>query len=331
MRDFAYNAQRDSITVHFLNGDAFTWPKTHSNFAEVKQAIIDGADAARLRQLMDIIGQTKAAVESAVVATEGQVTVTRDGVTYKGKPLDMPVCSRIMEFAAEGFPVEPLLRFTERLLKNARREAVLSLYDFLDANSIPITDDGFFIVYKRVRGDYKDIHSGTFDNSVGQAPRVEAWEVEANRDQTCAKGLHVCARHYLPSFGAGEGNRVVICKVDPADVVAVPRDYNNSKMRVCGYEVIGELDSAAVAEVLDTHRIVNPNTKVEGANFGDNFEVEDDDDDYGYEDDYDNTCDCGRDEEDCTWPDCHDEPEDEPASEPEPVKKSRFSWFGRRS
>jgi hypothetical protein len=34
----------------------------------------------------------------------------------------------------------------------------------------------------------------------------------------------------------------MICKVNPADVVAVPSDYNNAKMRVCKYEVINEVD-----------------------------------------------------------------------------------------
>ena len=34
----------------------------------------------------------------------------------------------------------------------------------------------------------------------------------------------------------------MICKINPRDVVSVPSDYDNAKMRDCRYEVIGELD-----------------------------------------------------------------------------------------
>ena len=40
-------------------------------------------------------------------------------------------------------------------------------------------------------------------------------------------------------------------KVNPADVVSIPTDYNNTKARVCQYEVIGELTHEEAG--LDTH------------------------------------------------------------------------------
>ena len=43
---------------------------------------------------------------------------------------------------------------------------------------------------------------------------------------------------YLASFG---GERTVIVKINPRDVISIPSDYNNSKGRACRYEVIGEL------------------------------------------------------------------------------------------
>jgi hypothetical protein len=50
--------------------------------------------------------------------------------------------------------------------------------------------------------------------------------------------LHVCSQSYLGHFG---GDRVIVCKINPKDVVSVPADYNNAKMRVCRYEVVSEL------------------------------------------------------------------------------------------
>lgn len=330
MIDYACSIQPQSITVHFSNGDAFVWPHTHSNFDKVRDALKARAGGDVIRSLMDEIGRVKEAVAQASDIVNGDITVTRDGVLYKGKPLHMTLCDRIVQHAAEGFDIEPLLLFLRKLLKNARREAVLSLYDFVAANDIPITPDGDFLVYKKVRHDYKDIHSGTFDNSIGAKPRVELWEVEADRDQTCAQGLHVCSRQYLPHFGGGNGNRVVICKVNPTDVVAVPRDYNNAKMRVCGYEVVGELTDVQKAEIFDKQRVTVPSDHTSYVNWKDDIESD-------WEQDSDTCDDCGFYTDDCECNlsdyDMKDDPEDvepedtPPETTPPPIpKKSWFSW-----
>jgi hypothetical protein len=47
---------------------------------------------------------------------------------------------------------------------------------------------------------------------------------------------------YLGHFG---GERTVIVKINPADVVSIPSDYNDAKGRACRYEVIGELNVEA--------------------------------------------------------------------------------------
>lgn len=358
MRDYFYNIQPKSVTVHFVDGDALTIPAEHKNFDAVRQAISEKRPASDIKTLMDMVGSTVREMEA--VTTSGFVKADRNGVTYKGKEIHGSVVERIKEHIAEGLDTAPLIAFLEKLLLNHRREAVLSLFDFLDANNIPLTEDGDFVVYKKVRTDYRDIFSGTFDNSVGAKPRVEPWEVEADRNVTCAKGLHVCSRQYLPHFGGSSGSRVVICKVNPADVVAVPNDYNNSKMRLCGYEVIGEIDSVKVAELLDQSRIITPSTSVEGASWGDSFKDADADAD----DDADNEdfCECGLPSSACNYPDCIEgdygdtdegdsvdaavaetlameaeravlETPPSPSAEPPvalPPKKARFTWFGRR-
>jgi hypothetical protein len=335
MTDYACSIQQQSITVHFMNGDAFVWPHTHGKFNEVKEALKARASGDVIRSLMDDLARVTEAVAQMPEKVSGALVVSREGVTYKGKPLHLSICDRMVQHANEGFDIEPMFKFLEKLLTNARREAVMSLYDFMAANDIPIAPDGDFLVYKRVRADYKDIHSGTFDNSIGQKPRVELWEVEADREQTCAQGLHVCSRAYLPHFGGSYGNRVVICKVNPADVVAVPRDYNNAKMRVCGYEVVGELTNEQMAQIFDQSRVVNPSDHEAYVNWGDKvdwsdtdeLEPEDNDDcdDCGWSMD---DCECNADD-DLTEYDMKDEPEDvapTPEEPTPPVKKSWFKW-----
>jgi hypothetical protein len=77
------------------------------------------------------------------------------------------------------------------------------------------------------------------DNSPGKVVEMERHEVDDNRDVTCSTGLHFCGMSYLSCFG---GDRTVIVKVNPADVVSIPSDYNDAKGRTCRYEVVGELN-----------------------------------------------------------------------------------------
>ena len=44
---------------------------------------------------------------------------------------------------------------------------------------------------------------------------------------------------------------MVICEINPADVVSIPADYNNTKMRVCKYTVIGEVEDYKESEILN--------------------------------------------------------------------------------
>jgi hypothetical protein len=108
----------------------------------------------------------------------------------------------------------------------------------LEKNNLPITPDGYFLAYKKVRANYLDVHSGTMDNSPGRVVEMPRNKVDDNQNNTCSHGLHFCSEGYLKHFG---GERTVIVKINPADVVSIPNDYNQTKGRACRYEVIGEV------------------------------------------------------------------------------------------
>ena len=44
------------------------------------------------------------------------------------------------------------------------------------------------------------------------------------------------------------GERIVIVKINPRDVVSIPTDYNDSKGRACRYEVVDEIDKEKADE-----------------------------------------------------------------------------------
>ena len=155
--------------------------------------------------------------------------VVKDGrVVVNGQPAAQVLSDKIVRFSNEGLPFQPLLRFAENLSSNPSFRAVNELYTFLEKNDHPITESGNFIAYKRVKADFKDIHSGTFDNSVGQVVSVSRNQVDEDSAQTCSYGLHVANWDYAHTqFASYDPSTDVMLEVEvnPADVVAIPVDY----------------------------------------------------------------------------------------------------------
>lgn len=140
--------------------------------------------------------------------------------------------------AEENEKFNSLIAFSKNLAMCPDTDVVHRLYDFIEPNNIMISNDGMVICYKKVNSDFTDIYTGTMDNSPGQVLEVRRDAVDSNSDNTCSHGLHVCSYDYLQYYGASNTSTVVVCKVHPADFVAIPYDYNDSKARVCRYEVI---------------------------------------------------------------------------------------------
>jgi hypothetical protein len=163
------------------------------------------------------------------------------GYEVNGVPINRYVVNKINELKLLGISYQPLLNFMERLSNNPSRKVFEQLFSFLEYGNMPISEDGYFYAYKKVRHDYFDIFSGTVDHSIGSKPEMKRVLCDDDPNVTCSTGLHFCSKDYLKSYSRSESDRVVVVKVDPADVVAVPVDYNKTKVRCCRYEVIADI------------------------------------------------------------------------------------------
>lgn len=190
-------------------------------------------------------------------ATKGIVSVANGTVYLNGIVLHNTLCDKVKAFYLAGLPYEPLVNFIRNLLDNESEDSKDQIYRFLEANNLPITPDGCMLFYKRVRNDYTDCYTGKNDNHVGCTVKMDRKNVVADPRQTCSQGLHVCSLGYLKSFQ--RGCKIVICKVNPANVVSVPTDYRNTKVRVCEYTVVGEWTSDEV-EAFDGDLVRNSDT-----------------------------------------------------------------------
>ena len=199
--------------------------------------IMDSLQSASEDELLELVD-----IQTAVATfSQGRVEVKNGRVLYDGEEVHGAISKRILEFMSKGLPFQPLVNFLDNLMENPSMQSQTELYDFLEHQYLPITEDGHFLAYKAVRNDYKDKYAGTFDNRVGSICEMRRAKVDDNRGVGCSQGLHAGALNYVASYGSVDsGDKIVIVKINPKDVVSVPNDCNCEKLRTCRYEVVGE-------------------------------------------------------------------------------------------
>lgn len=251
----------NGITLFDQNMAPVHVSKIHPRYNEIYElALADDLDAAL--ELVDM----KAAIEAVLCDTE--LEIRNDTIYYQDNCLEGHLGNKLMMFLEKDIDITPLYEFTKNLYMNPSYRAVTELFGFLESSGLPITSDGYFMAYKKVTHDYKDIFTRTFDNKIGDKVSMPRFKVNEDKDQTCSAGLHFAAHSYADSFGSGP---LMAIKINPADVVAIPTDYNNQKGRCCAYEVVAEVHGATLEE--------EP--------VYDYVHDEEDEDDYGYEDEED--------------------------------------------
>lgn len=225
-----------SVTV-FVDGKSFPIQSSAEHFGQIFEALQKG-DEAKVRALVNV-------KKSIAEFSGGLFKLTDTGLFYKGAEIDNVIVKRILAFFKLGVPVVHMVAFLENLLQNPSQVAINELYLFLEQNDLPITEDGHFLAYKMISKEYKDKYTGKMDNSVGKQVTMDRAAVDSNRHNTCSHGLHFASREYVEkgSYGSiGNGDRLVVLKINPKDVVSIPSDYNNSKGRAWTYLVFEEIE-----------------------------------------------------------------------------------------
>jgi hypothetical protein len=170
-----------------------------------------------------------------------QIEVKDGNVYVSGEPISNLVASRILDFLAEGVDCVPIFKFITKLNLNPSSRAVNELYTFLEHKFLPVTDNGNFLAYKALRSDFTDVHSGKFDNNVGNVLEMPRNKVDDNKEAGCSYGFHAGTLEYARGFRPFNGKLVVV-EINPADVVSIPTDCECQKLRTCKYMVHSEYE-----------------------------------------------------------------------------------------
>jgi hypothetical protein len=227
--------------------------------------------------------------------SDNRFELDHDGNMYlKGTktPISEYLTRQLLDYIKNDISVDGLIKFWQRLLLNPDNRVQEQLYGFLENNGHPITPGGYFLAYKSVNVKRKfdketgeQIVSRTYDEDtgelleetytqdmefvpmhngahgmkikVGEPITMPREECDSDPNRTCSAGLHVGNMDYVGTFGSG-ASVILECLISPTDVVAVPTDYNNTKMRTCKYYPIaitnGENKAIFLEEDYDEHQ-----------------------------------------------------------------------------
>lgn len=225
----------------FVNGKQFVVGDDHPNFAKIKTALKNKQHDG-LEQLADV----RSTVQT-FVAGAGQTgfQLVGDCINLDGIPFTREVTGKVLAMINAGHNADPLYAFLRKVRSNPSKTAQDELLLFCVANEFMIHEDGDIIAYKSVRGDYTDIYSGKVKNTVGAVLTMDRGQVDDNRERTCSTGYHFAAYKYATTWHGRSDARLMVMKINPADVVSIPSDYENQKARTCRYEIIAEIPHSA--------------------------------------------------------------------------------------
>lgn len=217
-----YHVLNNSVILNF-DGKTISVNKDDSRYNSVLQAIKDD----KLETIPDLVDYEKQFSKGDIILKNGLLHLDN-------QPMPECLSDRVLQFQKENIPFDYLIKFAKKLALNPSFNSRQQLFKFLEHNGHPITKNGNFIAYRGVTSDFKDCHSRKFDNSVGSICEMDRESVDDNPNNTCSSGLHVACYDYAKGFG----HTMIEVEVDPRDVVAVPTDYNGTKMRTCKFKVV---------------------------------------------------------------------------------------------
>lgn len=233
--------------VMFLNGKPTKVSKESAAYAKIIKALNLPA-AEQEAAVLDILAESN---PNRDIEKSGFV-IDGENVSYKGENLPRPLAQKILSLIKENLPVTLFEKFWENLKLNPSRTSVTELYDFLSYKELPITDDGCFIAYRGLRSDFYSVRGnletkvlkgkvnkdGQIYNGVGEEIEIERNSCDDNRENNCSLGCHAGSFDYSKDWSQG---KLVAVKINPKDVVSVPKDYDCQKLRCCAYTVIAEV------------------------------------------------------------------------------------------
>lgn len=225
---------------------------SHPNFLRIRDYLLNNTDADinEVLKLADVARN----ISDKLVKLSDRVALRGESIYFDGEPIETRLSKHIVEMVKnDDDNYVGYVAFLENLATNPRKSSRNQLFKFLDKHDLIITPEGHFIGYKGVQNVDENLsvsagkepvfvtvdgetteHTGHIPNPVGATVEMARSLVNDNRDRACSVGLHIGNHRYA----AGFGQKLLTVSVNPRDVVSVPSDSNDEKIRACKYTVL---------------------------------------------------------------------------------------------
>lgn len=212
--------------VHLaIKGATITLQSSERIYPLIIEALKNDATEHRIQELID----AEALRRAQAVCLAPNVELRGGLLSYAGNTFGGALGRHIQDMLDEGFNLAHVSRFIENLVLNPDSHVVENLFSYLEAATCVITQDGCFLAYARVACE-------------SQATATTATNFEIPRFLVSKDDLNGVQGGYLrgAAFCYDRKNCSdgwVMCKVNPAHVVTVPKNFSKEDLRVCRYEL----------------------------------------------------------------------------------------------
>ena len=346
----SYRIENDGTVQCHINCKAYTFGREHKCYDKLIAAIraYDEGDLSAAAEIPKLINITWA-VEDYVSESE-ELKVVRGQLFFQGVLIQhFSFVDRLLKQMEMDLPVDRLVKFIERLLKNPNAYHIAdALFEFMskgdEACHLPIYPDGRLMTFKRVKPDGTPFHidanftqryipleekyaddivrmraQGMDEEGITEWLQTQKGHIvhkprfvcDTESSKACSEGLHSGRFDYLKHFHWGADGINMACAIDPQDILAA-HCSGDWKIRSTKVECRQLVDDAVV-DLAVPDSAPTPVAMPHHHAFDDDFDYEDncyDDDCLGYDCHRFDCCDEADDDDNCID---NDDDDDEPA------------------
>ncbi len=261
-----YNITKDAefqgVTVTLDDGATHVIGSDHPNYDKVVEALYP-VQTLTDDELLSLISPFEAIYKTLTKLSE-RVSRKGSNLLFDGDVIKNALTDFIVKAQNDGDDEasKAYIAFLEKLYTNPSETSREHLFHFITANGLQVTPDGDVVLYKGTessglssRAGYGIVNGEEFEhaqlqNGLGYVIEIPRSKVNPDRGSLCSVGLHVGAYEYVRGEYRDQWPRLWTVLVNPRDVVAVPHDFQSSKIRVARYVVVEDNTSKVKHEGL---------------------------------------------------------------------------------
>lgn len=251
---FRFSESDEVNLTAFIDGEMYSATDSHPNFARIQEMCQNGDES-----VVAFFDLSHTAQERFRRLSE-RVSVSNGNIYFDGEVVNNALTEQVVRFINDGVEdFEPLVSFFEKVQTNPNSHSREQLYRWLTNRDFTINADGNIIAYKGVETfatedgtGYRSIasgtaivdgvtHTGKIPNPLGAIVEMPRGDVQHDPSVGCHTGLHAANWDYASDWAKGA---VLTVEINPRDVVSVPTDCFDQKMRVCRYTVVEAVEQA---------------------------------------------------------------------------------------